>query len=230
MLSLDELKQALPSHLRSAASQDLLDKVNQISSDPDMAREIRDNFVSYSIVLKDGKFKTEDYLNAVAYVSYKVMGYTNAESYKRTFPDRYTGLVARGASDKEISSYVSAYNKNKLVNLVLEQTMIPIHILNQDAVQKAINVQVELMTTANSEKVRADAANSILTHLKAPETKKFELDIGVKETQGMNELKNMMTQLAERQLELIAQGVQTREIAHQTLVPAMKDVTPDQDP
>jgi hypothetical protein len=225
MLTLDELKINLPSHLKTVASQELVDKLNQISTVPEMAENIRENFLSYTNVLKDGRFKTEDYLNAVAYVSYKVMGFTNLDAYKRTFPKRYTDLVARGASDKDISSFVSAYNKNKLVNLVFEQTLIPIHILNQDAVQKAINVQVQLMTTANSEKVRADAANSILTHLKAPETKKIEIDLGVKETSGMNELRGMLSELATKSLDLIAQGVTTKDIAHQALVP-MKDITP----
>ena len=227
MLTVDELKLSLPTHLKTIANQDLVDKLNQIASDPDVAENIRENFVSYTSVLKDGRFKTEDYLNAVAYVSYKVMGFTNLDSYKMTFPNRYRDLVARGASDKDISSFVSAYNKNKLVNLVLEQTMIPIHILNQDAVQKAINVQVELMMTASSEKVRAEAANSILTHLKAPEIKKIELDIGTKESSGMSELKGMLNQLAQQSLNLIQQGVTTKEIAHQPLAPAMKDVTPD---
>jgi hypothetical protein len=226
MLTLDELKLSLPSHLKTVASQDLVDKINTAAADPDMAQNIRENFLSYTNVLKDGRFRTEDYLNAVTYVSYKLMGFTNLDSYKLTFPIRYRDLVARGASEKDISSFVASYNKNKLVNLVLEQTMIPIHILNQDAVQKAINVQVQLMMTANSEKVRSDAANSILTHLKTPETKKIELDLGIKETSGMNELKGMLSALAERSLDLIAQGVTTREIAHQDLVP-MKDVTPE---
>ena len=64
---------------------------------------------------------------------------------------------------------MTSYNKNKLVNLILEQSMIPSWVLNQDMYQKALNVQCELMLTANSEKV-SDAANSILTHLKPPQS------------------------------------------------------------
>lgn len=68
--------------------------VNSISSDPQAASTIRENLISYSGVMRDGKFKTEDYVNAVAYVSYKIMGYTNQESYQRTFPSRYQALMA----------------------------------------------------------------------------------------------------------------------------------------
>lgn len=228
MLTLEEVKETLPKHLKSVVTQALVDKVNNIAADPEMAEHIRQSFVSYTSVLQEGKFKTEDYLSAVAYVSYKVMGYTNQESYKRTFPKRYTDMVARGMDDKVISSYVAAYNKNKLVNLILEQTLVPTWVLNQDLYQKAINVQAELMLGAQSEKVRTEAANSLLTHLKKPETKQVELNIGVKEPEGLNELRDMMTSMAQRQQDLIGQGVTTREIAHQKFGQTI-DVTPVED-
>lgn len=201
--------------------------VNSISSDPQAASTIRENLISYSGVMRDGKFKTEDYVNAVAYVSYKIMGYTNQESYQRTFPSRYQALMARGASSKDISAYVAAYNKNKLVNLILEQTLVPMWVLNQDIYQKAINAQFTLMTTAKSEKVRSDAANSILTHLKRPEKHQVELDIGVTDSAGMKELKSTLAQLAAQQQEAIKSGTQTQEIAHQQMIDGeAKDVTP----
>lgn len=217
-ITLQEVEQSLPAHLKSAASQSLVDKINGISGDPDVARTVRENFISYSGVLRDGRFKTEDYVNAVAYVSFKLMGYNNKEAYQRTFPNRYQALVLRGASEKEISSYVAAYNKNKLVNLIFEQTLIPAWVLNQDVYQKAIEQQAYLMMHAKSEKVQSDAANSLLTHLKKPETKQVELSLGIKEeASGMEDLKAMLTGLAQRQQDLIAQGVPTREIAHQKL-------------
>lgn len=218
MLTVDELKQALPPALRTAATQGLADMVNSITTDPEAAQNIRENFVGYTHVLKEGRFKTEDYVSGVAYVTFKLMGYTNQESYKRTFPARYQALVARGATDKDISAYVSAYNKNKLVNMILEQTLVPVWVLNQDLYQKAINVQAKLMIDPLvSPKVRSDAANSLLTHLKKPETKQVELSLGMVENTGMTELNAMLMALAGRQQELIAQGATTREIAHQTL-------------
>lgn len=74
-------------------------------------------------------------------------------------PFRIRFLIEKsGVSEKDQSSYISAYHKSKLVNLIFEQTLIPIHILNAPLLQQAINVQAELMLTANSEKVRSDAA------------------------------------------------------------------------
>jgi len=217
MLTLNELTQALPTHLKSSASQSLVDLVNNVSSDPEAAEAVKENFVSFTSILKDGKFKIEDYLNAVAYVSYKLMGNSNREAYAKTFPTRYQALVARGASEKDISSYVSIYNQRKLVTLLMEQTLVPSWLLNQSVFQQAINTQVALMTGANSEKVRCDAANSILTHLKRPEKKEIQLDLGIAETSGMKELKEMLTTLAEKQQAAIGGGMQTKEIAHQAL-------------
>ena len=98
MLTVDNIKEALPAHLKNSASQNLADHVNQIAQDPEVAEHVRNNFISYTAVLTQGKFQVEEYINAVAYVSYKIMGYTNKESYARTFPQRYAALAARGAS------------------------------------------------------------------------------------------------------------------------------------
>jgi len=60
VLDIAQVEKALPATLRGAATQSLVDTINQISSDPLVAEVIRDNFISYAHVLRDGKFKTED--------------------------------------------------------------------------------------------------------------------------------------------------------------------------
>lgn len=225
-LTQDDVKKALPTNLRSAVTQSLVDNLNNISADPIMAENIRNNFVGYAGILKEGKFKTEDYLHAVAYVSYKLMGYNNEEAYARTFPTRHANLVAKGTSQKDIAAYVSAYHRGKLVNLIMEQSLVPTWVLNQDLFQKALNVQAELMMHANSEKVRTDAANSILNHLKKPDTKDFQLNINTEESSGMREMREMLGQLAAQQRELIEKGqMKTIDIAGSRLVSNDEDVT-----
>lgn len=218
MLTIAEVEKALPANLKRSVSQTLVDAINNIASDPLVAEQIRNNFIGYTAVLKDGKFKTEDYLHAVTYVSYKLMGHTNQDAYMRTFPQRYQTLLANGASKKDISTYVTAYNRGKLVNLILEQSLVPTWVLNQDIYQKAINVQAELMLNANSEKVRSDAANSLLIHLKKPENQNFQLNMEINEGSGLNELKESLRLLAEKQAQLIESGVPTQLIAASPLI------------
>lgn len=223
MLTRDMVEKALPANLRSAATQAFTDQINNVVADPLIAEQVRNNFVSYSSVLRDGKFKTEDYLNAVVYVSHKLMGMSNQDAYARTFPQRYQALVAKGTSSKDISAYVAAYAKGKLVNGILEQSLVPSWVLNQDLYQKALNVQAELMLTANSEKVRCDAANSLLTHLTKPKEAGPLVSIDMTETNGIAELKGMLASLAQQQRQAIQGGVSPREIAAQKII----DVEPD---
>ena len=210
-MTVELLKATLPRALQINATQELADHINNIALDPEVAEEVRNNFLSYTKVLQEGKFKTESYLDAVTYVTHKLMGYSNQDAYIRTFPQRYQTLVAKGMSPKDISAYVAAYHSNKLVNLILEQTVVPSWLLNRDIYQRAINTQFELMTDPDvSAKVRSDAANSILTHLKQPETQKVELDVGLKNAGGIEDLMSSMRQLARQQQELIERGVPAR--------------------
>lgn len=218
LITLGGLSKALPANLKQSATQELVDKLNSISSDPVVGENIRDNFISYTRVLQSGKFRTEDYLNAVQYVSYKLMGDTNKDAYFRTFPQRYQALLAKGTTDKDISSYVSAYNNNKLVNLILEQSLIPSWVLNQDLYQRALSVQAELMTSAFSEKVRCDAANSLLSHLTKPKETGPLLNIDLRESSGMTELKEAMKALAQKQLDVLSKGGTVKQIAEHNIM------------
>lgn len=217
-LTIDQFKQALPDKVKKSVSQELIDQVNTTLSDPELFEAYRDNLLSYTKVMADGRFKVQEYVNAVRYVSHKLMGCTNIDAYTKTFPDKYQRFVAQGVAAKDIASYVTAYNKSKLVNLIFEQTLIPSYVLNQDLYQKALNVQAELMVTANSEKVRTDAANSLLTHLKMPEKQKVELEIGVKEDSSIAALRLATLELARQQrLSMEAGQMNAQEVAHSRL-------------
>lgn len=214
MLTKEIVAQALPANLKTAATQELVDTINSAVADPFVAEQVRDNFISYANVLSDGKYKMADYLNAVQYVSYKLMNKTDYDSYCLTFPARHAALLAKGNGKKEISAYVAAYSKGKLVNAILEQSVIPSWVLNQDKYQAAINVQADLMVNAQSEKVRSDAANSLLTHLGKPkETGGFQINIGAQQASGMNELRDLLSNIAEQSLKMIDQGATVKDIA-----------------
>jgi hypothetical protein len=148
-----------------------------------------------------------------------MLGSTNLEAYVKTFPTRYKRLLDDGVDDHRVSAYASSYNKNQLVNKIYEQTLIPSHILNADVFQKALNVQADLMVNANSEKVRSDAANSLLTHLKRPEVTKIELDVGLKEDKTIDGLRQATMALAASQRDMIKSGMMNaKEVAHSQII------------
>lgn len=224
-LTVEQFKHALPDKVKKSVNQELIDQINKTLSEPEMYEAYRDNLMSYTKVMADGRFKVENYVDAVKYVSHKLMGCTNIDAYIKTFPDKYANFVNTGVSAKDIASYVTAYNKGKLVNLIFEQTLIPSYVLNQDLYQKALNVQAELMVSAHSEKVRSDAANSLLTHLKMPEITKVELDISVKEDSAIAQLRQTTLELSRAQRLAIQAGTMNAEqVGHSKLVVDMGDV------
>jgi len=212
MLTLVEVQESLPAGQKGHITQPMVDQLNALSKDPEEARYIRENFISFSQVLSEGRFKLGDYVRAVMYVSHKVMGKSNLDAYKATFPERHTQMVQDGRAPKDIASYVAAYNKGKLVNLVYERAMIPTWVLNQDMFQSALNVNYEIMNDVNeSGKVRVEAANSILTHLKKPEANKAELKIDIGMNDGMKALEQRLSEMADMQLQTIEGEVMTTQ-------------------
>jgi hypothetical protein len=217
-LTVEQFKQALPEKVKKSINQELIDQINATLSEPEMYEAYRENLLSYTSVMADGRFKISNYIEAVKYVSHKLMGATNIDAYIKTFPDKHTRFVQNGVSPKDIASYVTAYNKSKLVNLIFEQTLIPSYVLNQDLYQKALNVQAELMISSKSDKVRSDAANSLLTHLKMPETQKVELAIGVSEDSSIAALRATTLALSKQQRLMVESGsMDVQEVAHSKL-------------
>lgn len=218
-MTVDQFKQALPDKVKRSVNQELIDQINTTLSDPELFEAYRDNLLSYTKVMADGRFKVQGYIDAVRYVSHKLMGCTNIDAYTKTFPDKYQRFIQQGVQAKDIASYVTAYNKSKLVNLIFEQTLIPSYVLNQDLYQKALNVQAQLMVSSGSDKVRCDAANSLLTHLKMPETQKVELEIGVKEDSSINALRAATLELARHQrLQIESGAMNVEQVAHSKLI------------
>jgi hypothetical protein len=217
MLTIQEVSKAVPANLKGSVTQALVDKINGIVADPLIAEAVRENFVTYASVMTDGKYKTEDYVNAVAYVSLKLLNYSTTDAWGTVFPQRLAALMARGASKKDISAHAAMYHKGKLVNAILEQSLVPVWVANAPLYQEAINVQAELMHNAVSEKVRSDAANSILTHLAKPKEVAGGISINLNETSGMNEMRDLLKDMAAKQRELIDNGVGTKEIAGQRI-------------
>ena len=213
-LTEEEFRSVLPAKVKKSVNPALIAGINKVLANPAALDFLRDNILGYTQVMQDGRFKLIQYLNAVHYVSHKLMGATNREAYIKTFPEKYKRFLAEGVSDKDIASYSTAFNKTKLVNLIFEQTLIPVHVLNAPMFQQALNVQADLMMNAKSEMVRTTAANSVLTQLKPPEKIKMELDIEVNQGSAIADLRAATQRLVDAQSNKIVTGELTaKEIA-----------------
>ena len=218
-LSIEQFKRCLPSNLKGNVTDSIVERFNEVLNDPIAREAIADNLLGFTNVISQGKFKLESYLYAVKYVTYKAMGDTNIQAYRKTFPQRVQDLIDKGVPDKDINSMVSAYNKSKLVTLLFEAMMIPTYILNQDVFQEAINVQRKLMLDPTVKPlVRCQAAKALMDTLKPPEVKQMELAVSVKETDTVTELRKATTELARAQIDALRKGGSLEAILNSKIV------------
>jgi hypothetical protein len=190
LLTIDQLQTAMPAQVKGKVTQELVNNFNNMVMDDEFREHYRNNLVGFGSVMDDGRFTVDQYMNAVRYISYKLMGDSNVKAYMRTFPAKYSNFKSQGIKDKVIASYVHAYDKTKLVNLIRDQSSIPFHVQNMDNRQKALNVLIDLMANSNSDKVKSDSASAVLTHLKPPESKKLEIEVSQVESSAIDELRH----------------------------------------
>jgi hypothetical protein len=181
--------------------------VDVVNAEPnsEMRRLFRDNTLTYASVLTTGKYSLAAYVNAVKYVSLRLMGDKASTAYSKVFPDRYQNLIDKGTSASQIASFADNYGKTGLITKIMEQTMVPTHILNAGIYQEAINVQADLMTSAKSEMVRQKAAESLMTNLAQPVTAKLEVDVSYN-NDVVEDLRATTRALAQQQLKMIMNG------------------------
>tara|TARA_R110002012_G_scaffold94704_2_gene229324 strand:+ start:560 stop:1300 length:741 start_codon:yes stop_codon:yes gene_type:complete len=222
VLTKQQLQASMPKKFRHNVTDEMITFIN--STEGDEFRDIyKENLVGFADVIENGRYKMLDYINAVKFVSYKLIGDSNTVAYAKTFPDRYQRLVDKNTPTKTIASFSTAYNKGDLVHKILERTLVPVHILNMDVHQEAINTQAELMRTAKSETVRQKAAECLITQLKAPEAAKIEVDVSYNNS-SIDELRETTRALAQQQLKMIQSGAVTAEhVAHSDIIAKKQD-------
>lgn len=221
MLEVEEFKAAVPKHLRSSVSDELVKHVNNLMfQDPDQGEYYKDNIITYANVLQEGKYKVQDYLAACMYVSFRNMGYTKQESWQKTFPSRYKAAVAKGRSVKAISASVSAYDKGSLVQKVYARSLVRVNILYRDVQYRMIeNLTNMALDEDINPRERVAASTSLLNHLKDPEENKIELDVSIKEDSIIDGLKGALKSLAKEKATQIEQGtLSSRESAQTGIV------------
>ena len=220
MLQLEAVKKLVPKAQRTMITQDYLDRIEASVTDSDVAEQFKENFITYLNVLSKGKYKMDDYISAVKYVSYKLLGYSNIKAYAATFPDRYQRLKDEG--QQQIEAFVSMYARGKLVNQIFEQTMVPTYVLNAPLHQEALN---ELAMMIKDPDVRGmtkvKACEAILQHTKQPEVVKGELTIGIEQSDTINDLREIVENLADTHKVLLERkGMTLKQIAETNIIDA----------
>jgi len=212
-------KKQLPANKKKQLTEELYEKL--IATVKDDKFDFTEQMITYANVLENGRWSLDKYVNAVKYVSLKNMGFTNHDAYSIVFKDKVNQWLLEGVSIADQHKYISAYNKGDLIVAITERTLIPVHVMNQDKVQMAVNELSNLVMTAKSEMVRMKAAEALIRELKLPENNKVELEVSVKPSKELEDLKNTMRQFASKQLEAISAGdIDAKDVAEMKIIEA----------
>ena len=225
MLALETVKKLVPKNQRTMITQEFLDKIEASVQDSLIAEQFKENFITYLNVLSKGKYKMDDYISAIKYVSYKLLGYTNIDAYAATFPERYNRLKQEG--QQKIDAFVAMYNKGKLVMQIYEQTIVPTYVLNAPLHQEALNELAKMIKDPSVRGMtKVKACEAILQHTKQPDIVKGELTIGIEQQDTISELRDVVEQLAEVNRLSIAKNIKSiKEVAEAKII----DITPSGD-
>ncbi len=228
MLTHEEFRYTLPTHLRTYATESLYEMVKDLVKDPDVGSMYRDNIISFSKVLdpqfshvtyKSGR-SIQRYLTAVKFCTFKLMGATNTEAYARVYPQRYTELKLAG-KQKRIEAVVASLSHSKMVIDIMNMGLLSSHIVYQDFYAESILKSVQLMRNSRSERIQMESSHFLANHLQAPETAKIELNVNNNsQSSALTDLRGLLKEMASEQQANIQSGmVNLNTVAKQKLVP-----------
>ena len=174
----------------------------------DAPEEFAERLVTFSSVLKTGRYKAEGYIKAVQFASYRQMNFSMVKSYRMTFPERCF-RDGKAKPSGTVDALASIYDKTAIVQGILAQMQIPLHIMMMSERVRAANVLAHLMINADNERVQMEAADKLLNHINVPETMKVELDVGFKADETLTQLNETLTKIANVAQDRIKAGTVT---------------------
>jgi len=208
---LDTFIVSLPRNRRKLSDEALSELKYIIEKEPELFEDV----ISYTKVISEGKYSIVEYVNAVRYVTYQMMGYTNRQSYLKIFTDKAN--IDRDTIDK----FVNKYNKSKLVLELQKIATVPLYLTHHHLLNKAVAKQAELLD-AKSEMVQHLAAKELCNLLAPPEENHMSIDVNIKKDTTVQDLESTLFKLAEKQVELIGSGKSTnKDIAEMNIIDAV---------
>jgi len=115
---------------------------------------------------------------------------------------------------RRLSSYVHSYKSGKLVQTIIEQTLVPTYIANAPARQQMINELIDIAINGKSEIARVNAASKVIDITTIPEATKIELNMGLTDEarEIQNSLNDKLSEIALNQQKLFQAGIDLDKI------------------
>ncbi|MCZ2107309.1 MAG: hypothetical protein LC106_08030 [Burkholderiales bacterium] len=213
-ITVQSVRSLIPRQFHDQVNPAALNRLDTCDTDTFIVSTVKQIFQENLGLVSEHNLRFEDYIDGSIFVGFKYHGSSNTDAFIKTFPKRHQQALLNGEDTRVIVKLAQGYSKRKVVVSIMEQALSKMWIYNVDAYQQAIDTQVDLMNNACSEKVRCDAANSILTHLAKPRdiVNNNIVNFDMRSHAGLDDLRDSLTELAEKQLSLIQKGVSTKDV------------------
>lgn len=205
---LEYLPQEIMNELGEDRATYFIDIVNErlivIQVDPYLYKDVCATLFDHirqSQVTLEGKLKMSveelririlDYVNLCVFVTYRMLGFSELDSFRKGFPEYPEYLVKNKAR---------RYSNSHRVSQILEASIAPYWVTHKDVYEQAMNTQVDLLHHKTSPKVRQKAADSLMAHLGKPkEDKRITVEANVTNVDSIDYLKETMNKLVKTQL------------------------------
>ena len=217
-LTKDQFKEQMRRNTKKDFQDDDLTLVEEIVKKGEFDKEVfMERLISFSETCKGLRnVGPRQYIKAVQYCSYVVIGDTQIGAYSKTFPDR---VATKSRTSLSVSA--STYHHTELVQRILSLAVVPVDLIFHHERYAAIEKLSSLMMTSKSERIQMESADKLLTHLKPKESSKVELSVSVKGSDRLEQLETALaTQAAQHMILLQGQAATLRDVAEKNYVDA----------
>lgn len=215
-ITLEDVQRAIPSRKRTV-TQEIVDIINASNNEAEFQGEsLIDTMTTYeSVIVGRAGVGIKDYIHAIKFCAYLITFEDNyTEAYRKTFSSREfvkSRAFSPTDSDKyrELTTAASRYRRSKLVVDILTASQVPLHMLFTGARYKVLGVLLDRAENSRLDRDKINAAKEFLAATKGPDDLRIELDIGVKEDSATQNLMDQLSAIANRQQELVRNGLTT---------------------
>jgi hypothetical protein len=221
-LELEVIRELLPDKKKKKVTQEVVDTINKLVSDPDYGEELAENYVNFIGVMREKhRFSLEQYQRAVMFYTLIESGVAQIHAYMQVFPDRVAyrkKLYPERTVTEDLMHESSRFNRSMLVMEIRKLDTISVKLIHRSLLHEAVLKQATLMRTAKSELVQQKASETLIRELKPEEDTTINLNLGDGTSKVLQELRAATQALAHEQFARITKGTPVKMIAESKIV------------
>lgn len=206
--NIEKIRSGVPHELRQRFTPKAVNKMLERIDDEESKDSFIENLIDFSALLGDGRYSHTAFVNAVKFVTYRLMDRSKLDCYKLTFPDKYERMLEAGRDKNHIATVAWRYANGKLPTDMMKQARVELSVIFTAERVKVATELSKIALYSPKELNRIKAAEVFLTHT-APPDEGMQLDVNVTGDDTIQKLTQLLSDQAIRQKEKIITGEYT---------------------